>query len=256
MSEISVSDTFSRVERLLGPEAVDALGRIRVILFGAGGVGSWTAEALVRSGVRHLAIVDPDTVAASNINRQLQALHSTVGKPKVEVLAARLADIDPFASIHASKEVYTASTADLWNFDDYDYVIDAIDSVADKALLINRATRSRATLFSSMGAALKLDPSKIQAVAFDKAIGCRLAAALRRRFKATGEWPHRKFRCVFSPELVPNSGEVSDSDTAMTFGKVAYNGAMVHITAIFGFTLASLVINHAIAAHSGSGSGI
>ncbi len=240
------SETFSRVVRLVGDEGLDRLGSCRVILFGVGGVGSWTAEALVRSGICHLTIVDPDVVAPSNINRQLQALHSTVGLSKADVLAARLADINPLASVKVSKEFFTGSTAAQWNFEDYDYVIDAIDSVSDKALLINMATRSSATLFSSMGAALKLDATKIQIAPFDKVTGCRLAAALRRRFKREQVWPRRKFKCVFSPELLHNLGEIPTEDTAMSFNKVAYNGAMAHITAIFGFTLASLVINHAL----------
>lgn len=241
------SETFSRVERLVGREGVDRLGACRVILFGVGGVGSWTAEALVRSGICHLTLVDPDVVAPSNINRQLPALHSTVGLSKADVLAARLADINPLASVSVCKELFTESTAPQWDFNGYDYVVDAIDSVSEKALLINIATRSHAVLFSSMGAALKLDASKIQVAPFDKVTGCRLAAALRRRFKREQVWPHRKFKCVFSPELRPNLGEIPAVDTAMSFNKVAYNGAMVHITAIFGFTLASLVINHALA---------
>ncbi|MDE6555338.1 MAG: tRNA threonylcarbamoyladenosine dehydratase, partial [Duncaniella sp.] len=157
------------------------------------------------------------------------------------------------ARIEAIEGLYTAETADSFPLADFDYVIDAIDSLADKALLIMRATEAMdltrhserpVTFFSSMGAALKFDPSRIAVAEFDKVKGCPLAAALRRRFKRSGVWPKRKFQCVFSDELVANIPLPSPSgeDQAMRFGKVAVNGSLMHITAIFGITLASLVI--------------
>lgn len=238
----------SRTVRLIGQDAAARIGAKRVVLFGVGGVGSWAAEALVRSGVRDMTIVDPDVVATSNINRQLPATVSSVGKPKVEVMRQRLLDIAPEASVHALDMRYTASTAGDFALSDYDYVIDAIDSLADKALLIVNATQSRQSkLFSSMGAAMKMDPQRIAVAEFWKVKGCPLAAALRRRFKRTGIYPSRKFRCVYSDELVPNRGETVTDGEVMDLGKVAYNGAMCHITAIFGMTLASLVIRDALA---------
>lgn len=238
-------EIFSRVELLTGPEAMERIARSRVILFGIGGVGSWTAEALVRSGIGHLTIVDADDVAVSNINRQLMATHSTVGKAKTEALRERLLDINPETSVTCITKIYSGETADEFELDSYDYVIDAIDSLAHKATLILNACRSRARLFSSMGAARKMDPTRIDVAEFWKVKGCPLAAALRRRFKHNGTMPRKKFRCVYSDELVPNSGEAditAGTSGTMTYGKVAVNGALCHITAIFGMTLAGLVI--------------
>lgn len=233
---------FNRVERLLGTDAMTGLEHSRVIIFGVGGVGSWTAESLVRSGVRHLTIVDADVVAATNVNRQLMATSSTVGKPKVEVLRDRLLDINPQADITPVYKMYDADTADEFNLSDYDYVVDAIDSLSAKALLILNACNSHTRLLSSMGAALKLDPSRIKVAEFWNVKGCPLAAALRRRFKKSGIMPRKKFKCVYSDEFLANQGEISTEDTAKSYGKVAINGALCHITAIFGLTLAGLIV--------------
>ena len=234
---------LNRVERLLGPAVLRRIEDARVIIFGVGGVGSWTAEALVRTGMRHLTIVDADNVAESNINRQLMALSSTVGLPKVEVLKKRLLNIAPDCEISALKMRYDESTASGFNLADYNYVVDAIDSLSDKALLILNATRAKAKLYSSMGAALKLDPTKIQVAEFWKVQGCPLAAALRHKFKKSGNMPRRKFKCVYSPELLKNNEDAAeDTSGAMSFNKVRINGALCHITGIFGFTLAGLVI--------------
>lgn len=238
------ADIFSRTERLIGAEGLQRLSETRVILFGLGGVGSWTAEALIRSGLGSITLVDADRVATSNINRQSIAFLSTVGRSKAELLRDRLLDINPTAEIIARHELYTSDTAASFNLDDYDYVIDAIDSLSDKALLQVNACRSRARLVASMGAALKMDPTRIRVDEFRNVKGCRLAAALRNKYKRTGVWPARKFKCVWSDELLPNQGvETTDNSGAMSFGKVSFNGAMCHITAIFGFTLAGLVID-------------
>lgn len=237
---------LSRVERLLGDEATRRLIDSRVIIFGIGGVGSWAAEALIRSGVGHLTMVDADCVAASNINRQLPATMLTVGQPKVDVMRRRLMEINPDAEILTICNRYTAENAAAFAFGTYDVAIDAIDSLADKASLILHATSTpRLKFFSSMGAALKSNPTRIHVDEFWSVKGCPLAAALRRRFKKSGQMPRRKFRCVFSDELLQNRGAApaEGSDTAMTYGKVAVNGALCHITAIFGMTLAGLAIN-------------
>ena len=219
---------FRRSELLLGDEAMSRIAEKRVIIFGVGGVGSWCAESLVRSGIRHLTIVDSDSVCASNINRQLMATTETVGCVKVDVLRERLLTINPAAEITAIHEFFTAETADSFHLDTYDYIIDAIDSLKDKALLILMATQTDAKLFSSMGAALKLDPTRIKVDEFWKIQGDPLARVLRKRFKRKGQYPSRKFQCVYSDELIEPQGE----------GK----GSIVHITAIFGFMLAGLVI--------------
>jgi len=253
------SEIFNRSHLLLGDAGMDALANARVIIFGVGGVGSWTAESLVRTGLQHLTIVDADRVAVSNINRQAPATTLTVGETKVEAMREHLLAVNPSACIEAIHDIYSAETADRFNLEDYDYVIDAIDSVADKARLICDATRAhRPKLFSSMGAALKMDPTRIRVAEFHAVKGCRLAAALRRRFKKDGRFPSRKFQCVFSDELLPNLGaadtsvtqapaQSSGADTPMSFGKVAVNGSLCHITAIFGHTLTGLMLRHLLA---------
>lgn len=243
MTPTDYSQAFNRTERLLGAEAMAALAGVKVIIFGVGGVGSWCAESLMRTGLRHLTLVDADIVAVSNINRQAMATSSTVGMPKAEAMAARLRDINPEAEITAIQGLYTADTAEAFDLDSYDYIIDAIDSLADKALLILNATSTRRRFFSSMGAALKSDPTRIGVAEFWKVSGCPLAAALRRRFKKSGNMPRRKFKCVYSPELLENRPVADDTSGAMSFNKVAVNGALCQVTATFGLTLASLVVN-------------
>ena len=219
-------DYFQRTELLLGAPAMRALARTRVLLVGTGGVGSWCAEALVRTGVGRMTLVDADRVCASNVNRQLMATSATIGEPKVEALARRLREINPAADVAAVAGTYSADTAASFKLEEYDYVIDAIDSVADKAHLIRHALAiPSVTLFSSMGAARKLDPFRIRASEFWKVQGDGLARALRIRFRKSGEFPARKFTCVWSDEPPRAEG-----------------GTVMHVTAAFGLALASLVV--------------
>lgn len=253
---------FNRARLLLGDDNMRRIRDARVIIFGVGGVGSWCAESLIRSGISDLTIVDSDRVCVTNINRQLMANTTTVGQVKVEALKEYLLKINPDARIDARQQIYSAETADSFDFDNYDYVIDAIDSLKDKMLLIERATASRARLFSSMGAALKLDPTRVKVAEFWKVIGCPLARALRQRFKKQKRYPKKKFLCVYSDELVDNKGyadsgvgETNMFPTAETgpgepsllnhdwnASKAQINGSLHHITAMFGLTLAGLVI--------------
>ncbi len=214
----------------------------RVIIFGVGGVGSWCAESLVRSGISRLTIVDADRVCTSNINRQLMATSQTVGQPKVEVLRQRLLTINPDAEIVALEKVFCEETADSFEIASYNYIIDAIDSLKDKALLIRMATQTEAQLFSSMGAALKLDPTRIKVAEFWKVEGDPLARSLRKRFKSEGRFPERKFLCVYSDELLQNKQIDNSAEEPGMFHKAQANGTIVHITAIFGLMLASLVV--------------
>lgn len=240
-------DIFNRVERLTGPEGLEHLRRSSVIVFGLGGVGSWAAEALARSGVGRLTLVDADVVAASNINRQLPALLSTVGEPKVDVMARRIADINPCCEVTALCERYTDETAPSFNLPGHIAIIDAIDSPADKASLILRATACPlpTRLFSSMGAALRLDPTQVRVDEFWRVTGDALAAALRRRFRKSGAMPRRKFKCVYSTEQgAANVWHGADTSGAMTYGKTAVNGAMMPVTATFGLNLAALTLRH------------
>ncbi len=255
---------FNRTELLLGRDIVNDITRKRVILFGVGGVGSWCAESLVRSGIQHLTIVDSDRICASNINRQLMATTKTVGQVKVEALKERLLSINPSAEITALQKIFSEETADSFDLDSFDYIIDAIDSLKNKALLIELACQTKAKLFSSMGAALKMDSTKIKVAEFWKVTGDPLARALRNRFKKQKQFPKRKFQCVYSDELLQNKGvniteesvpcnlmednhgpgdpELVNHD--WTSSKAQVNGSIAHITAIFGFTLAGLVIRH------------
>ncbi|MDE7160544.1 MAG: tRNA threonylcarbamoyladenosine dehydratase [Muribaculaceae bacterium] len=251
ISEVSDEDILSRSRRILGDDALGRLGNIRVILFGVGGVGSWCAESLVRSGVRHITIVDSDRVSPGNINRQLMATVETIGDVKVEALKRHLLTVAPAAEIDAVCATFSEETADEFALDSYDYIIDAIDSLKDKVTLIEVATRTRAKFFSSMGAALKMDPTRVGVAEFRNVKGCPLARALRQRFKKLGRWPSRKFLCVYSDELLPNLGPAPEITTpesgdpyALTWDarKAQINGSLMHITALFGLTLAGLVI--------------
>ena len=254
---------FNRAELLLGSDVMEAVVGTRAIVFGVGGVGSWCAECLVRSGVGKLTIVDSDRVCVTNINRQLMATTKTVGQVKVEVLKNRLLEINPDAEITALQKIYDQETADEFDLNQYDYIIDAIDSLKDKALLILRACQTRAVFFSSMGAALKMDPTKICVAEFWKVRGCPLGAALRKKFKHMKVKPAHKFRCVYSEELLENRGPNHVCGTAANMcpkvidgpgdpalvnhewcsSKAQVNGSMAHITAIFGFTIAGLVLD-------------
>lgn len=229
---------LSRTERLVGTEALKRLADARVILFGVGGVGSWCAESLVRSGIGHLTLVDPDCVDITNINRQLPATLETVGRPKVEVLKERFATINPACEVTALQERYTLG-ADF-HLSGYDVIIDAIDSLTDKANLILEASATQGGFFSAMGAACKMDPTKIRVAEFFEVRGCPLGAALRKRLRKNGTLPAKPFLCVYDEEVLPNQGPERDPGP----GKAVANGTMAHITGIFGFTLAGLALRH------------
>lgn len=250
-----MEECFERVRLLIGEESYRRLSHSKVIIFGVGGVGSWCAESLVRSGVIDITLVDTDRVDITNINRQLPATYATIGEIKVDVMKKRLLEINPEAKITAIRQFYTGETAEQFRLSDYDYIIDAIDVLKDKALLILKSCESSAKLFSSMGAALKVDPSKIGTAEFWKVQGCPLAAALRSKFKKNKTFPAKKFQCVYSPETFRNRGEAivkekdgqemdfSNLDTIKVGNfKGQTNGTLAHTTAIFGFTLAGLVI--------------
>lgn len=232
------ADIFNRTRLLVGEDAMRRISDAKIIIFGVGGVGSWVAESLIRTGVRHLTIVDADTVDVTNVNRQMPATALTIGDEKVEATKRRLLEINPDAEITAIRMFYCSDNADTIDLGKYDYIVDAIDSLKDKATLILNATRSGKPLFSSMGAALKMDPQRIRTAEFWNVKGCPLARALRNRFKKTKEFPRKKFLCVYSDELLANK----ETSTETCDYKAAINGSLVHITAIFGFTLAGEII--------------
>lgn len=236
---------YSRTRLLMGDDVMRALEKAHVILFGVGGVGSWCAEGLVRSGVRHLTLVDSDCVNLSNINRQLMATARTVGQVKVEALKERLLEINPHAEITALQRVYSEQTAVSFELERYDYILDAIDSLKEKADLILRGTRTPAVFFSSMGAALKVNPQGVKVAEFWNVRGCPLGAAIRKKFKQNHTWPGHKFRCVYGEEVLPNRGQALAADASNSEWdgrKAQINGTAAHITAIFGMTLCGLVI--------------
>ena len=245
MGKLSENPSFSRTALLLGDEVMDALSQARVLLFGVGGVGSWCAEGLVRSGISHLTLVDSDCVSPTNVNRQLMATTATVGQVKVEALRERLLAINPAAEIQALQCAYNAETAASFEMETYDYIIDAIDSLKEKADLILRATRTPAVFFSSMGAACKIDPQQVRVAEFWNVRGCPLGAALRKKYKQNHTYPGHKFRCVYDEEVLPNRGTAVAADASNSEWdgrKAQINGTTAHITAIFGMTLAGLVI--------------
>jgi len=230
---------FDRTSLLVGETAMKRISDARVIIFGIGGVGSWVAESLARTGVGHLTLVDSDCISASNINRQLPATTLTIGEPKVEVMRKRLLDINPDADIRAVRMFYSEDTASEINLSDYDYAVDAIDSLKDKALLLLNATACRCKVFSSMGAALKMDPTRVHTAEFWNVKGCPLARALRNKFKKEQKFPKKKFLCVYSDELLDNKGTTEETCDY----KARINGSLSHITGIFGLTISGEIIN-------------
>ena len=219
---------FTRTTQLIGPEGFRALQEARVIVFGVGGVGGWCAETLLRTGVGHLTLVDFDVVDRTNLNRQVVALHDNIGQSKVCEMQKRLLAIYPEADVQAIECQYNADTASSFDFSQYDIVVDAIDMVDCKALLLYNATNAGCKVFSSMGAGRKIDPQKIRTAEFWKVQGCPLARALRTKMKKTGLLPASKIQCVYSEELAGDQGTLAP------------------VVGVFGMTLASLVIKEII----------
>ena len=216
---------FTRTIQLLGEEEFRALQNANVILFGVGGVGGWCAEALLRTGIGHLTLVDFDRVDTTNLNRQLVATYDNIGKSKVQEMQKRLLSIIPDADVQIIEQQYNAETADSFNLAQYDIVVDAIDMVECKALLLYRATQSGCKVYSSMGAGRKTDPQKIRTAEFWKVQGCPLARALRTKIKKAGLIPTSKIQCVYSEEISGNQGTLAP------------------VVGSFGMILASMVIN-------------
>ena len=241
---------FARTERLVGPEGMARLQAARVILFGVGGVGGWCAEALVRSGIGHLTLVDPDAVDVTNVNRQLPATTRTVGLPKVQVLRDRLLEINPSADIVALQERYDGGTlpsaapgSRSFDLAAYDYIVDAIDSLTDKMNLLLEASAAPGKLFCSLGAACKIDPTKVRVAEFFSVRGCPLGAALRKKMRQSKRLPAKPFLCVYDDEVLPNLGPAQDPGP----GKAVANGTLAPVTGLFGFTLAGLVVQDCLA---------
>ena len=188
---------FSRTKLLLGKDAVETLAKKRVAVFGVGGVGGFVCEGLVRAGIGELDIIDKDTVALSNINRQLIALHSTVGVNKVDVLEKRLKDISPELILRKHKCFFLPETSDSFDFREYDYVVDAIDTVTGKIELVLKAKEAEVPIISAMGAGNKLDSTAFQVADIYKTSVCPLARVMRRELKKRGV---DRLKVVYSKE--------------------------------------------------------
>jgi tRNA A37 threonylcarbamoyladenosine dehydratase len=249
---------FHRTQLLLGEDIMARLRSVRIALFGVGGVGSWCGEALVRSGVSHLTLVDPDLVCATNVNRQLQATPRTLGSPKVEALRARLLEVNPEADIVALRLLYDQSTCGQCDLGQYDYVLDAVDTLKNKVLLLRCSLEAGVTVFCSMGAAGKLDPTRIRTAPIGRTRHCPLARMVRKRLRQQGVTGD--FLCVYSEEFPSeNRGQTFCGNTAcacpeqddgnLCLAKARINGSLAPVTGAFGLALAGLVIQDVAQAH-------
>lgn len=256
---------FQRLQLLTGSPALAHLGAARAAVFGIGGVGSWAAEALVRSGIGAITLVDNDVICITNVNRQLQATTRNVGRPKVEELADRLRLLNPRCEVTPVMRACEPATVDEFAVGQYTYVLDCIDSITCKVALIRAAHAAGCALFSAMGAAAKLDPTQVRVSSIWESTGCPLARWIRRRLREAGF--QGDFQVVWSPEnlepveqtsvacgthtchcpkFVPlEDGEAEHRDWCAE--KRVINGTAVHMTAIFGLMLAGLVVQDAVA---------
>ena len=231
------SEWLERTELLLGSEKCAILREARVLVVGVGGVGAYAAEMIARAGVGHMTVADADTVAPSNINRQLIALHSTIGRPKAELVAERLRDINPDIDLEVvNKYIKDDETYRLLDSARFDYVVDAIDTLSPKLALILGCLERQIPVVSSMGAGAKTDPSKMEIADISKTHHCPLAHMLRKRLHKAGV--RRGFKAVFSPEPIREGAmiEVEERNKKSNVGTISY------IPAMFGIGCASVVI--------------
>jgi tRNA A37 threonylcarbamoyladenosine dehydratase len=225
---------FSRTEMLIGSEGLEKLQKARVAVFGIGGVGGYAVEALARAGIGALDLVDDDMVDISNINRQIIALHSTIGQPKVEVAAKRIKDINPNIKLKINKIFYLTENKEQFNFKEYDYVIDAIDTVAGKISLIEQAVEAGVPIISAMGAGNKLDASKLEITDISKTHTCPLAKVMRKELRQRGI-SHVKVVYSTEPALKPQMCEANN-------GKRQTPGSISFVPSVMGLLIAGEVI--------------
>ena len=227
-----MNEYLERTTLLIGGERVKRLRQARVAVFGIGGVGGYVVEALARSGVGKLDLIDKDVVSASNINRQIIALTSTIGRPKVEVMRERIADINPNCEVRCYQTFYLPETADNFDFTQYDYVVDAVDTVTAKITLIMEAKEKKIPVISCMGAGNKLDPTAFRVTDIYKTSVCSLAKVMRRELKKRGVLD---LKVVYSEEIPQNSG-LFDENGKQIPGSIAF------VPSVAGLILASEVI--------------
>ena len=236
-------EQFSRTEILLGADAMEKLYKARVAVFGIGGVGGYTVEALARCGVGALDLIDSDTVSVSNINRQILATHSTVGKLKVDVAKARVLDINPNCDVKTYPCFYLPDTADRFDFTQYDYIVDCIDTVTGKLQLVERAVAAGTPIICSMGTGNKLDPSAFQVADISKTSMCPLARIMRKELKKRGI---NHLKVVYSQEeaLTP----VGTEEECALLGKRQIPGSTAFVPGTAGLILAGEVIKDLVKA--------
>ena len=241
-----MQEQFIRTQMLLGADAVQRLQKARVALFGLGGVGGYTLEALVRSGIGALDLIDSDTVSLSNLNRQILATHSTVGMLKVEAARRRVLDINPSCVVNTYPVFYTPETADQFDFAHYDYIVDAIDTVTGKLQLVQRAVESGTPIISCMGTGNKLDASAFEVTDLSKTSMCPLARVMRRELGKRGI---QHLKVVYSREeaLTPTGWE----EEAAALGKRQIPGSVAFVPGAAGLLLAGEVVKDIALAANG-----
>lgn len=230
-----MNEIFIRQEMLLGRQSMEILGNAHVIVFGIGGVGSYVAEGLARGGVGHLTLVDNDIVGLSNINRQLCALHSTVGRYKSDVMAERILDINPDCKVRSLPLLYNEENKELFFDRPYDYIVDAIDLVSCKLSLIMNARERNIPIISAMGTGNKLDPTAFRITQISKTSGCHLARIMRKELKNRGVADHM---VLYSEEL-PQTPETLEEPPP---GRRSIPGSVAWVPSCAGLMLAGYVI--------------
>lgn len=228
---------LERTTLLIGNESIEKLSKKHVLVVGLGGVGAYSAEMIARAGIGHMTIVDGDTISNSNINRQLPALHSQIGKPKAEVMAQRLRDINPDIDLTVIDEFIKDERMRELLENKYDYVVDAIDTISPKVFLICHCVEIGHKIISCMGAGGRVDPTKLQIADISKTYNCKLAKTIRKRLHRKGI--DKGVNVVFSSELVDKSSviEVNDEEN-----KKSTVGTISYMPALFGIYCASKVI--------------
>ncbi len=234
-------EQFSRTQILLGEEAMQKLSRARVAVFGIGGVGGYVVEALARCGVGQLDLIDSDTVSVSNINRQILATHSTVGKLKVDAARERILDINPNCIVRTFPCFYLPDTADQFDFSRYDYIVDAIDTVTGKLELVQQAQRTNTPIICSMGTGNKLNPAALEVADISKTSVCPLARIMRKELKKRGI---NHLKVVYSKEDVMTP--VGAEEEAARLGKRQIPGSVSFVPGAAGLILAGEVIKDLI----------
>ena len=231
-------EPFSRTQLLLGKDAMEKLNKATVAVFGLGGVGGYTVEALARSGVGHLELIDHDTISLTNINRQILATHSTVGMDKAEAARLRVLDINPNIQVTARKEFFTPDTAKNFDFTKYDYVVDAIDTVTGKLALVQAAQAANTPILCCLGTGNKLDPTKFQIADITKTSVCPLARIMRKECAKRGI---KHLKVLFSTED-PIPTDPASIDEELPEGRRALPGSVAFVPSVAGLMIAGEVI--------------